>query len=66
AEAKKMRVKLAKAAEGVKEQEKMIQGLGEGVPEEIRKKEEGYLRDAVGERRAYEEALARFEGMTVQ
>ncbi|KAK3675677.1 hypothetical protein LTR78_004318 [Recurvomyces mirabilis] len=63
AEIKKIQPKMAKVADAVKEQEKLIQGLGEKVSGEIRGKEQGHLKDLLSEQRAYEESLARFEEM---
>ncbi|KAK0259952.1 hypothetical protein LTR91_000497 [Friedmanniomyces endolithicus] len=64
-EIKRTKPKMAKAAEAVKEQEKILRGLGEKVSAEVRRKEEGELRDLLSEQRAYEEALARFDGLKV-
>lgn len=63
AEIKKIKPKMAKAAEEVKKQEKLIHDLGEKVSEEVKRKEKDNLRDMLGEQRAYEESLARFEEM---
>ncbi|KAK4890586.1 hypothetical protein LTR27_010748 [Elasticomyces elasticus] len=66
AEIKRMKPKLTKAGDAVKEQEKLIQGLGEKVSDEVRGKEQRYLKDMMSEQRAYEDALARFEAMKIQ
>ena len=58
---KKMKPKLAKSAEAVKEQEKLIGSLGEGVGQHVREKEDARLKDLLSHQRLYEESLARFE-----
>ncbi|USW54204.1 Putative aminoacyl-tRNA synthetase, class I, valine-tRNA ligase [Septoria linicola] len=60
-EIKKTHPKMQKASEAVKEQEKLIGGLSEGVSKEVREKENGRLKDAESELRLYEESLAAFE-----
>ncbi len=66
AEIKRIKPKVAKAADAVKEQEKLIGSLGESVREDVRKKEEENLKAFLSEQRAYEESLARFEEMKLQ
>ena len=65
AEIKKTQPKLAKAADTVKDQEKLISALGEKVSEAVRTKEQGHLRNMKSVQRAYEECIARFEAMKV-
>ena len=66
AEMEKMRPKVAKAVEAVREQEKLLGNLGEKVGEEIRVKEGLVLENLRGEQRAYEESLKRFEEMRIR
>lgn len=63
AEIKKTKPKMAKVADAVREQEKLIGNLGEKVSEEVKHKEQENLRNLLSEQRAYEESLARFEQM---
>ena len=62
-EIKKSQGKLEKAASAIKEQEKLIGGLGEKVGSEVRETEERKLRDLLAEQRMYQESLEAFEGM---
>ncbi|KAF2163967.1 hypothetical protein M409DRAFT_25741 [Zasmidium cellare ATCC 36951] len=61
AEIKKIKPKLTKSSDAVKEQEKLIGTLGEGVGEHIREKEDARLKDLLTEQRLFEESLARLE-----
>lgn len=66
AEVDKIKPKMQKAADAVKEQERLIGSLGEKVSEEVRQREQENLRNALSEQRAYEESLARFEEMKLK
>ncbi|KAK5134371.1 hypothetical protein LTR08_006551 [Meristemomyces frigidus] len=66
AEIKKVQPKMAKAADAVKEQERLVGNLAEKVSEEVRQKEQEHLRSLLSEQRAYEESMARFEEMKLQ
>ena len=66
AEMEKTKPKVAKAAEAVREQEKLLGNLGDKVGEEIRAKEGLYLKNLRSEQRAYEESLKRFEEMRIR
>ncbi|KJY00225.1 valyl-trna synthetase like protein [Zymoseptoria brevis] len=59
----KTKPKLAKTADAVSEQEKLIGTLREDVGEEVRRKEDQRLKDLLSEQKLYEESLARFEEM---
>ncbi|GIZ43737.1 hypothetical protein CKM354_000695400 [Cercospora kikuchii] len=60
-EIKKTHPKMQKASEAVKEQEKLIGSLSEGVSKEVREKENSRLKDAESELRLYEESLSALE-----
>lgn len=60
-EVNKIKPKLAKAADGVKEQERVIGTLGDKVRDDVKKLEEVKLKDLLSEQRMYEESLTRFE-----
>lgn len=62
-EIKRMKPKMAKAADAVNKQEELIQSLGEKAAEEVRQKEQEHLKSLLSEQRAYEESMARFETM---
>ncbi|KAK5112485.1 hypothetical protein LTR62_004242 [Meristemomyces frigidus] len=66
AEIKRIKPRMAKAADAVREQEKLIRALGEKVSREVREKEEVGLKDLLTEQRLYEESLARFEEMKLK
>ncbi|QIW95421.1 hypothetical protein AMS68_000939 [Peltaster fructicola] len=63
AEIKKIQAKLTKAADGVKEQERVIGTLGDMVGEQIRASEQRKLKDWESMQRILEANLARFEQM---
>lgn len=60
-EIKKTQPKMQKASEAVKEQERLIGTLSDGVSKDVRSKEEERLKDAESELRLYEESLASFQ-----
>ena len=59
----KVKPKLAKAADAVKEQERVIGALGDKVREDVKKLEDKKLKDLLSEQRMLEESLTRFEEM---
>ncbi|KAI7255738.1 valyl-tRNA synthetase-like protein [Hortaea werneckii] len=65
-EIQKMKPKMTKAADAVKQQQTVLGSLSQQVSEEVRKKEELHLKDLQSEQRMYEESLARFEQMKLQ
>jgi len=62
-EIKKLKTKMTKAADAVKEQERLIGNLAEKVSDEVREKEQANLKDLLNEQRLFEDSLARFEAM---
>ena len=60
-EINKIKPKIAKAADAVKEQERVISSLGDKVSDTVKKLEEKKLKDRLSEQRMYEESLAKFE-----
>ena len=65
-EISKIKPKLAKTAEMVKQQEQTLGGLGDKVSVEIRNVEERRLKDLLSEQRTYEESLEAFTGLKLK
>lgn len=57
----RIKPKMAKAADAVKNQEQTIAALGESVRGEVRDNEDRKLKDLLSEQRLYEESMTRFE-----
>lgn len=62
-EIKKLQLKMQKSADAVKDQQRVMNSLGEKVREEVRGIEERKLRDRLAEQGMYERSLERFERM---
>jgi len=57
----RIKPKMQKAADGVKEQEKLLQTLGDKVGKEVKDLEEKKLQDLLSEQKVYEKSLEAFE-----
>ena len=65
-EAKRLRPKLVKATDAVKDQQRLISSLGDKVSGEVRSTEDRKLKDLESEQRLFQESLERFEKLHLQ
>ena len=64
-EVKKLKPKMQKTADAVKEQQRLISSLGEKVSDEVKKTEERKLNDLLSEQRLFQHSLEKFEQLNL-